>query len=96
MEIWNPNIAFGKFYKICKFENNVTRNDVIMMSVPKQWKNADVLGTSWGPVKLYIIRKVLMRAFKKCKFYFLSIFVKSYGHLSEILAFLPQALTKYG
>ena len=22
-------------------------------------------------------------------------FVKSYGHLSEILAFLPQALTKY-
>ena len=26
----------------------------------------------------------------------LSNFVKNYGHLSEILAFLPQALTKYG
>ena len=26
----------------------------------------------------------------------LSNFVKSYGHLSEILAFFPQALTKYG
>ena len=26
----------------------------------------------------------------------LSNFVKSYVHLSEILAFLPQALTKYG
>ena len=26
----------------------------------------------------------------------LSNLVKSYGHLSEILAFLPQALTKYG
>ena len=26
----------------------------------------------------------------------LSNFVKSYGRLSEILAFLPQALTKYG
>ena len=26
----------------------------------------------------------------------LSKFVKIYGHLSEILAFLPQALTKYG
>ena len=26
----------------------------------------------------------------------LSNFVKCYGHLSEILAFLPQALTKYG
>ena len=26
----------------------------------------------------------------------LSNFVKSYGHLSEILAFLAQTLTKYG
>ena len=26
----------------------------------------------------------------------LSKFVKRYGHLSEILVFLPQALTKYG
>ena len=26
----------------------------------------------------------------------LSNFLKSYGHLSEILAFLPQALTRYG
>ena len=26
----------------------------------------------------------------------LSNFLKSYGHLSEILAFLSQALTKYG
>ena len=26
----------------------------------------------------------------------LSNFVKSYGHLSEILAFLPEPLTKYG
>ena len=26
----------------------------------------------------------------------LSAFVKSYGYLSEILAFLPQAVTKYG
>ena len=26
----------------------------------------------------------------------LSNFVKSYGHFSEILAFLPQALIKYG
>ena len=26
----------------------------------------------------------------------LSNFVKSYGHLSEILAFLPQPLTEYG
>ena len=35
-----------KFHKICKFENHVTRNDVIMMSLPKtmekQWENADL------------------------------------------------------
>ena len=28
-------IAFGKFYKLSKFEDHVTRNDVIMMSLPK-------------------------------------------------------------
>ena len=31
-------IAFGKFHKISKFENHVTRNDVIMMSLPKTMK----------------------------------------------------------
>ena len=33
---------------------------------------------------------------KNVSFFNLSNFVKSYEHLSEILAFLPQALTKYG
>ena len=48
------------------------------------------------PVKLYIIRKVLTRANQKMQVLSnLSNFVKNYGHLSEILAFLPQALTKY-
>ena len=28
-------VAHSKFHKICKFENHVTRNDVIMTSLPK-------------------------------------------------------------
>ena len=52
--------------------------------------------TSEKPVKLYLIRKVLKKLSKNACFIKLSNFVKSYGHLSEILAFLPQALTKYG
>ena len=38
-------IVHSKFHKICKFENHVTRNDVIMTSLPKQWKNADLRET---------------------------------------------------
>ena len=41
-------IVYSKFHKICKFEHHVTRNDVIMMSLPKQWKqweNVDLRGT---------------------------------------------------
>ena len=86
-------IAFTKFHKICKFENYVTRNDVIMMSLPKTMKNADVREISQiiyhsnGFDESYPKMHVLSN---------LSNFVKSYGHLSEILAFLRQALTKYG
>ena len=80
-------IAFGTFHKICKFESYVTRNDVIMMSLPKTMKNADVRETrqityhSKGFDESYPKMQVLSNL--------------SYGHLSEILAFLPQALTKY-
>ena len=35
-------IALGKVHKICKFEDHVTRNDAIMMSLPKTMENADV------------------------------------------------------
>ena len=67
-----------------QFEDHVTRNDVIT-------KNNEKMRTSEKPVKLYSIRKVLTRAIQKCKFLSnLSNFVKSYGHLSEILACLPH------
>ena len=63
------------------------------MSLPKTIKNADVQETSqiiyhWkGIDERYLKIQVLSN---------LSNFLKRYGHLSEILAFLPQALTKYG
>ena len=40
-------IALGKVHKANKFENHVTRNDVIIMSLPKPMENnADVRETS--------------------------------------------------
>ena len=63
------------------------------MSLPKTMKNADVReirqilyhskGFNESYSKMYVLSN-------------LSDFVKSYGHLSEILSFLPEALTKYG
>ena len=67
-----------------------------MMSLPKTMKNADVQETSQvidhskGRDESYPKMQVLSN---------LSNFVKRYGHLSKILAFLPQAFgdfTKYG
>ena len=48
------------------FKDHVTRNDVIIMSLPKTMKK---MRTSEKQVKLYIIRKVLPIAIQKCKFY---------------------------
>ena len=80
-------IAHSKFHKICKFESHVIRNDVIMTSLPKQWK----MRTSAKPNKLYIIGNVLMRAIQKCTFLLnLSHYIKSYGHLCQFLAFFTM------
>ena len=39
-------ILHSKFHKTCKFKNHVTRNDVVMTSLPKtaekQWGNAEL------------------------------------------------------
>ena len=71
----------------------MTRNDVIIISLPKTKGNTDVRETSQiihhskgldeSYPKMYVLSNV-------------SDFVKRYEHLSEILPFLPQALTKYG
>ena len=70
----------------------MTRNDVKMMSLPKQWKNADSREIS----QIIYLSKGLDEGYPKMQVLSnLSNLVKSYGHLSEILEFLPQALTKY-
>ena len=38
-------VVYPKFHKICKFENHVTRNDVITESNGKQWENTDLRRT---------------------------------------------------
>ena len=71
---------------MCKFEDHVTRNDVIMMSLPKTMKNADIRETS----KIINHSKDVDEGYPKMQVLSnLSNSVKSYGHLSEILAFLP-------
>ena len=63
------------------------------MSLPRTIKNADVLETS----QIIYHSKGLDESYPKMQVLSnLSNSVKSYGHLSEILAFLPQALAKYG
>ena len=63
------------------------------MLLPKNGK----MRTSEKPVKSYILRKVLTRAIQKCTFYQIWVILSKFMamHLSEILAFLLQALTKY-
>ena len=43
-----------KFHKICEFENHVTRNDVIMMSLPKTMEDNGKMRTSAEPSNIYI------------------------------------------
>ena len=71
----------------------MTRNDVMMMSLPKTMKNLDARETS----QIIYYSKGIDESYPKMHVLSnLSNFVKSFGHLSEILAFLPQALIKYG
>ena len=55
-------IAYLKFHKIRKFENYVTKNDVIMMSLSKTVESNEESWASMKPNKVYINQKVLMRA----------------------------------
>ena len=52
----------------------MTRNDVIMMSLPKTMENNGNNGktrTLAEPNKLYIVQKFFMRAIQKCRFYWI-------------------------
>ena len=80
-------IVHSRFHKICKFENHVTRNDVIMTSLPKTTEK-------WGPPRNqtnYISLERYWWELSKMRFSLnMSHYVKRYGHLCQILAFLTM------
>ena len=77
----------SKSHKICQFENHVTRNDIIMMSIPKAMENAEfreinqIVYHSKGLHESYPKMQILSN---------LNSFVKTYRHSSEILALSLQ------
>ena len=75
-------ILHSKFHKICKFENHVTRNDVIMTSLPKTMeKSKQIIYHSKGIDESYPKMYFLLN---------LSHYIKSYGHLCQFLAFFTM------
>ena len=80
-------IAHSKFHQICKFENHVTRNDIIMTSLPKTMKNGDLHKTK----QIIYHSEGIDESYPKMYFLLnLNHYVKSYGHLSQILAFFTM------
>ena len=77
-------IVHSKFHKICKFENHVTRNDVIT----KTMENADLRETK----QIIHHSKGIDESYPKMYFLLnLSHYVKSYGHLCQFLAFFTMS-----
>ena len=81
-------IIHSNLHKITKFENHVTRNDVIMTSLPKTMEK------QWGNADLRISKQIICHSKgideSLPKMYFLlnlSHYVKSCGHFCRILAF---------
>ena len=80
-------IVHSKFHKIRKFENHVTRNNVIMTSLPKTMENADLRETK----QIIYHSKAIDESYPKMYFLLnLSHYVKSYGHLCQFLAFFTM------
>ena len=86
-------IAHLKFHKICEFENHVTKSDMIMASLPKAMENRDLHKTK----QIIYHSKGIDESYPKMYFLLkLSRYVKSYGHLCQILAFFTMpALQKW-
>ena len=63
MKLCNLMVLLNTFQNTKKIKN--LTYDITMTSLLKQWE----IRTSAKPDKLYINRKVMMRAFQKCNFY---------------------------
>ena len=80
-------ILHSKFHRIRKFENHGTRNDVIMTSLPKQWKTMRKCGPPRNQTN-YISFERYDESYPNMYFSLnLSHYVKSCGHFCQILAF---------
>ena len=89
-------IVHSKFHKILKFENHVTRNDVIIMSLPKTMEK------QWGNAYLCETKEIIHQSKgideSNPKMYFLlnlSHYVKSCGHFCQILAVFYDACSPF-
>ena len=77
-------IVHSKFHKICKFENQATRNDTITKNNGKTTGNADLRETK----QIIYHSKGIDEIYRKTYFLLnLSHYVKSYGHLCQIWHF---------
>ena len=86
IETWQPNSSF-KVPQIYKFKNHVTINDVITKSLPKTVENADLRETK----QIIYHLKGIDESYPEMYFLLnLSHYVKSYGHLCQILAFFTM------
>ena len=75
-------IAYIIFYKICQLKNSTMTNDVITKKMAK-------FGFPRKPKKLYIIRKVFMKAIQKCTLYWIWIIV------SKVMGIVVQFWLSY-
>ena len=81
-------IVHSKFHNICKRENHVTRNDVIMTSLPETMENANLPETK----QIIYHWKGIDESYLKMYFLLnLSHYVKRYGHLCQIFPFFYDA-----
>ena len=60
-------IVYSKFHKICQFENHVTRNDFIMMSLPKTIEKGKC-GPPWNQTKYISFETIWWKLSKNVTF----------------------------
>ena len=84
-------IVHSKFNKWCKFENHVTRNDVIMTSLPKTMEKCRETN------QIVYHSKGIDESYKKCNFYWIwATMSKVMGIYVKFCHLLQCPLPKYG
>ena len=85
-------IVHSMFHKISKFKNHVTRNNVIMTSLPKTMENNGEMRISAKQKQIIYHSKGIAESYPKMYFLLnLSCYVKRYGYFCQILALFYDA-----